>query len=139
MGFGHRVFRIRDPRADVLRAAVASLNKDAGRLAFASEVERAALKALARHKPGRSLQSNIEMNAALLLDAVGVPRDAFTQVFAIALGRLASQCAGAAPERPDDPPRFELCRAETCVIDPRRQRQCRLEKLRSKPAGNNDE
>jgi citrate synthase len=84
MGFGHRVFRIRDPRADVLRAAVASLNKDAGRLAYASEVEKKALAALARHKPGRSLQSNIEMNAALLLDAVGVPRDAFTQVFAIA-------------------------------------------------------
>jgi citrate synthase len=88
MGFGHRVFRIRDPRADVLRAAVASLDKDAGRLAFASEVERKALAALARHKPGRSLQSNIEMNAALLLDAVGVPRDAFTQVFSIA------RCAG---------------------------------------------
>ncbi len=84
MGFGHRVFRIRDPRADVLRAAVAALNKDAGRLAFASEVEAKVLVALARHKPGRSLQSNIEMNAALLLDAVGVPRDAFTQVFAIA-------------------------------------------------------
>ena len=84
MGFGHRVFRIRDPRADVLRAAVAALNKDAGRLAFASEVETRALAALARHKPGRSLQSNIEMNAALLFDAVGVPRDAFTQVFAIA-------------------------------------------------------
>ena len=88
MGFGHRVFRIRDPRADVLRAAVASLNRDAGRLTFASEVERKALAALARHKPGRSLQSNIEMNAALLLDAVGVPRDAFTQVFSIA------RCAG---------------------------------------------
>jgi citrate synthase len=88
MGFGHRVFRIRDPRADVLRAAVASLNRDAGRLAFASEVETKALAALARHKPGRSLQSNIEMNAALLLDAVGVPRDAFTQVFSIA------RCAG---------------------------------------------
>ena len=84
MGFGHRVFRIRDPRADVLRTAVASLNKDAGRLAFASEVEYAALKALARYKPGRSLQSNIEMNAALLLEAVGVPRDAFMPVFAIA-------------------------------------------------------
>jgi citrate synthase len=84
MGFGHRVFRIRDPRADVLRAAVAALNKHAGRLAFASEVETKVLVALARHKPGRSLQSNIEMNAALLLDAVGVPRDAFTQVFAIA-------------------------------------------------------
>ena len=88
MGFGHRVFRIRDPRADVLREAVAQLNRDAGQLAFAYEVERRALAALARHKPGRSLQSNIEMNAALLLDAVGVPRDAFTAVFAIA------RCAG---------------------------------------------
>ena len=84
MGFGHRVFRVRDPRADVLRAAVERLGKDKGRLAFAAEVERKALAALARHKPGRALQSNIELNAALLLDAVGVPRDAFTAVFAIA-------------------------------------------------------
>jgi citrate synthase len=84
MGFGHRVFRIRDPRADALRAAVASLNPDSGRLFWAAEVETKALAALARHKPGRVLQSNIEMNAALLLEAVGVPRDAFTQVFAIA-------------------------------------------------------
>jgi citrate synthase len=88
MGFGHRVFRIRDPRADVLRAAVERLGRDKGRLAFAAEVERKALAALARHKPGRRLDSNIEMNAALLLDAVGVPRDAFTAVFSIA------RCAG---------------------------------------------
>jgi citrate synthase len=93
MGFGHRVFRIRDPRADVLREAVAALNNDAGLLVFAAEVEQKALAALARHKPGRSLQSNIEMNAALLLDAVGVPRDAFTQVFAI--GRCAGWLANA--------------------------------------------
>ena len=84
MGFGHRVFRIRDPRADMLRAAAASLRKDAGRLAFAAEVERAALAALKRHRPDQSLHSNIEMDAALLLESVGVPRDAFTQVFAIA-------------------------------------------------------
>jgi citrate synthase len=88
MGFGHRVFRIRDPRADVLRDAVGRLGADAGRLAFAAKVERAALAALKRHKPGRSLQSNIELNAALLLDAVGVPREAFTAVFSIA------RCAG---------------------------------------------
>lgn len=88
MGFGHRVFRIRDPRAEVLRAALASLKADAGRLAFAREVEAKALAALARHKPGRSLQMNIEMNAALLLEALGVPRHAFTQVFAV------PRCAG---------------------------------------------
>lgn len=84
MGFGHRVFRVRDPRADVLRAALERLGPDAGRLAFAAEVERRAIAALARHKPGRSLQSNVELNAALLLEAVGVPRDAFTPVFALA-------------------------------------------------------
>ena len=88
MGFGHRVFRTRDPRADVLREALARLGADAGRLEFAARVERAALAALRRHKPGRALQSNVEMNAALLLDAVGVPRDAFTPVFAI------GRCAG---------------------------------------------
>ena len=55
---------------------------------MAREVETKALAALARHKPGRSLQTNIEMNAALLLEALGVPRDAFTQVFAV------PRCAG---------------------------------------------
>jgi citrate synthase len=86
MGFGHRVFRVRDPRADILREALQRLGSDAGRLAFAAEVERKALAALARHKPGRTLESNLEMNAALLLEAVGVPRDAFTPVFS--MGRL---------------------------------------------------
>jgi citrate synthase len=84
MGFGHRVFRVRDPRADLLRAALHKLGPDAGRLAFAAEVERKALAALARAKPERTLQSNVELNAALLLEAVGVPRDAFTPVFALA-------------------------------------------------------
>jgi len=84
MGFGHRVFRVRDPRADLLRAALTQLGPDSGRLAFAAEVERRALAALARAKPGRTLQSNVELNAALLLEAVGVPRDGFTPVFALA-------------------------------------------------------
>jgi citrate synthase len=88
MGFGHRVFRIRDPRAELLREALDRLGADADRLAFAVKVEQAALAALKRHKPGRSLQPNVEMNAALLLDAVGVPRNAFTPVFAI------GRCAG---------------------------------------------
>jgi citrate synthase len=84
MGFGHRVFKVRDPRADVLRAALQALGPDAGRVAFAAELERRALAALERFKPGRRLQSNVELNAALLLEAVGVPRDAFTPVFALA-------------------------------------------------------
>jgi citrate synthase len=84
MGFGHRVFRVRDPRADMLRAALQRLDPHSKRLAFAQDVERRALAALQRRKPGRRLAANIEMDAALLLDAIGLPRDAFTPVFAIA-------------------------------------------------------
>jgi citrate synthase len=89
MGFGHRVFRLGDPRATLLRQTLEnlgdSLGPGAGRLAFAAEVERAVRAAFARLKPGRPpLQPNIEINAALLLDAVGFPRDAFMPVFAVA-------------------------------------------------------
>src|SRR5438874_8764388 len=91
MGFGHRVFRLGDPRATLLRQALErlgdSLGPGAGRLAFAAEVERCVGEAFARLKPGRPpLQPNIEINAALLLDAVGLPREAFTPVFAVARG-----------------------------------------------------
>jgi citrate synthase len=89
MGFGHRVFRFGDPRATVLGLALErlgeSLGPTAGRLAFAAEVERCVGAAFAQLKPGRPpLQPNVEINAALLLDAVGLPRDAFLPVFALA-------------------------------------------------------
>jgi citrate synthase len=84
MGFGHRVFRVRDPRADILRTALRQLDPESGRLAATLEVERRAVAALERHKPGRRLAANIEMDAALLLDAIGLPREAFTPAFAIA-------------------------------------------------------
>jgi citrate synthase len=84
MGFGHRVFRHRDPRADLLRAALRRLEPNAARLDFVIDVERRAVAALQRHKPGRRVEANIEMDAALLLDAIGLPRDAFTPVFAVA-------------------------------------------------------
>ena len=91
MGFGHRVFRLGDPRAKLLHTALLrladKLGPAAGRLAFAAEVERAVGAAFARLKPGRPpLQPNVEINAALLLDAVGLPHDAFTPVFAVARG-----------------------------------------------------
>ncbi len=89
MGFGHRVYQVRDPRADVLKAAVRRLS--GGRLAFAEQVEARALAALARHKTKRSLQTNVEFYTALLLDAIGLPRTLFTPVFAI--GRVAGWTA----------------------------------------------
>lgn len=82
MGFGHRVYRVRDPRADALKAAVARLPGTSGRIAFAEHVERAVLGRLAQKYPQRRLETNVEFYTALLLEALGLPREAFTPVFA---------------------------------------------------------
>lgn len=91
MGFGHRIYRVRDPRADVLKGAVAVLNDGSGRIAFAGHVEVAALELLKEKKPLRPLQTNVEFYTALVLEAVGFPRDSFTNVFAA--GRMAGWTA----------------------------------------------
>jgi citrate synthase len=82
MGFGHRVYRVRDPRADALKAAVARLPGTSGRIAFAEHIERAVLGRLAQKYPQRQLDTNVEFYTALLLEALGLPREAFTPVFA---------------------------------------------------------
>ncbi|MCX5516768.1 citrate synthase [Kaistia algarum] len=94
MGFGHRAYRVRDPRADVLRSVLAGLGTvdsgdsdnfaGEGRLAFAGAVEKAALTVLARRKAGRRLDVNVEFYTALLLERLGIPRTGFTAVFAAA-------------------------------------------------------
>lgn len=83
MGFGHRVYKVRDPRADVLKGAVGRLGEKGVDLGFAAEVEAYARKALEAAKPDRRLDTNVEFYTAILLDALGIPRDAFTPVFAI--------------------------------------------------------
>ncbi|MER9233535.1 citrate synthase/methylcitrate synthase [Mesorhizobium sp. M0622] len=96
MGFGHRIYRVRDPRADVLKAVVRQLGAEgeAGhRLAFAESVEQAALEVLRIAKPSRSIQTNVEFFTALLLEAAGFPKEAFTNVFAA--GRVAGWIAHA--------------------------------------------
>lgn len=82
MGFGHRIYRVRDPRAEVLRRACQEVTCLRERLSFAERMEALATAALAEHKPGRVLQTNVEYYTALLLDALGFDRHEFTAVFA---------------------------------------------------------
>jgi citrate synthase len=82
MGFGHRVFRGNDPRAEAMRRSMQAMGPGAGRLAVADKLEKAVAVAIDRVKPGRTLPPNVEIMAALLLDAVGIPREAFTLAFA---------------------------------------------------------
>jgi citrate synthase len=96
MGFGHRIYRVRDPRADALKVALRRLpTRDAtrGRLALAEAVETAALTLLHRRKPGRPLETNVEFYTALLLEALGFAPADFTAVFA--MGRIAGWIAHA--------------------------------------------
>ena len=86
MGFGHRVYKVRDPRADVLGAAAERLYAtDADRALYelAREVEETALSLLEEYKPGRSLQTNVEFYTALLLHGLGLPTGLFTPTFAV--------------------------------------------------------
>lgn len=91
MGFGHRIYRTRDPRADVLRDVLQTLGTGNERLAFAREVERTALDLLKQRKSSRALDTNVEFYTALLLEALEIPRTAFTPIFAI--GRMAGWTA----------------------------------------------
>lgn len=93
MGFGHRVYRVRDPRADALKKAVQLLPKTAGRLAFAEAIETTALARLRARHPARKLETNVEFYTALLLEALAIPREAFTCIFAC--GRLGGWIAHA--------------------------------------------
>jgi citrate synthase len=93
MGFGHRIYRVRDPRADVLKAAASRLRGGDNRIAFAEAVEQAALNVLQRRKPSRRLDTNVEFYTAILLDSLGVPRAGFTPLFAA--GRTAGWVAHA--------------------------------------------
>lgn len=82
MGFGHRVYRTRDPRADVLKGVVQTLPASSGRLALAQSIEGRILQRLAAEKPDRKLDTNVEYYTAILLEALGVPRGLFTCLFA---------------------------------------------------------
>ncbi len=84
MGFGHRVYRVRDPRADVLKAAVERLASEGADLPFAGEVEAYIRSALRKKNPDRPLETNVEFFTAILLDSLSIPRQAFTPLFAVA-------------------------------------------------------
>jgi citrate synthase len=86
MGFGHRVYRVRDPRADVLAAACERLYQteaDMKLYELSRHVERIALRLLDEYKPERKLQTNVEFYTALLLHGLDLPTDLFTPTFAV--------------------------------------------------------
>ena len=86
MGFGHRIYKVRDPRAEVLAAAAERLYVRGGDRALytlARSVETMAVRLLEEYKPGRRLQTNVEFYTALLLHGIGLDVRLFTPTFAM--------------------------------------------------------
>jgi citrate synthase len=86
MGFGHPVYRTADPRAAALRDAAHRLR--APHAEQAQLVQEVAERLLAERSPERPHQANVELWAAVVLEACGLPRELFTPAFA------ASRCLG---------------------------------------------
>jgi citrate synthase len=116
MGFGHRVYTVRDPRADVLAHAAERFytdGRDRGLYDLARKVEATALRLLRERKPGRRLDTNVEFYTALLLHGLGVPSDVFTPTFAI--GRVLGWAAHCLEQRRTG----RLIRPQSAYIGPR--------------------
>lgn len=81
MGFGHRVYRTKDPRAKALKTKLLQSNPDDNWLKLALEVEEKAIQLLNEYKPGRSLNTNVEFYAAAIMKAIDMDPELFTPTF----------------------------------------------------------
>jgi citrate synthase len=84
MGFGHRVYKSFDPRATIIKRACDDVFEVTGvnpLLAIAVELERIALQD--EYFVSRKLYPNVDFYSGLIYEALGMPADMFTVLFAI--------------------------------------------------------
>jgi citrate synthase len=84
MGFGHRVYKNFDPRATIIKRACDDVFEVTGvnpLLAIAVELERIALQD--DYFVTRKLYPNVDFYSGLIYEALGMPADMFTVLFAI--------------------------------------------------------
>ena len=95
-GFGHRVYRVDDARARVLRGMAKSMAEATGRQRLFEVAERVYDAMRAR----TSLPVNVDFFSAVVYDALGIPPDLCTSIFAT--GRIAGWCAHALEQYADN-------------------------------------
>jgi citrate synthase len=84
MGFGHRIYKTKDPRAEALRIVTERLTGGDPSFDLALHVEETAIRLLAEYKPGRRLYTNVEFFAAAIMTAIKLPAELFTPTFTAA-------------------------------------------------------
>jgi citrate synthase len=86
MGFGHRIYKTKDPRAEALRIVTLQMTGHDPSFDLAIHVENTAIRLLEEYKPGRHLYTNVEFFAAAILRAIELPPELFTPTFTV--GRI---------------------------------------------------
>jgi citrate synthase len=82
MGFGHRVYKVKDPRATVLQELAENAFVETGRppmYSLAVELERVAASILGP----KGIYPNVDYYSGIVYQSLGIPRDLFTPIFAI--------------------------------------------------------
>ncbi|MFV2029515.1 citrate synthase [Neisseria sp. S1] len=87
MGFGHRVYRNMDPRANIMRETCYEVLKELGlendpKFKLAMELEQIALND--PYFVERKLYPNVDFYSGIVLSALGIPVSMFTVIFALA-------------------------------------------------------
>lgn len=117
MGFGHRVYKVRDPRAEVLAKTASEMSgahlQNTKLYDLARSVEKTAIKVLEELKPGRNLKTNVEFYTALVLQSIGLQPDQFVSMFAC--GRAAGWCAHVMEQHAQD----RLIRPQSLYVGPK--------------------
>jgi citrate synthase len=83
MGLGHRVYKVKDPRATVLQELAENVFAESGRPAkydLAVELEKVAAGILGP----KGIYPNVDFYSGIVYQALGIPRDLFTPIFAMA-------------------------------------------------------
>ena len=83
MGFGHRVYKVKDPRATILQNLCDTLFKTCGTsplYSIALAVEQAAGETL----HGKAVYPNVDFYSGIIYDKMGIDTDLFTPIFAMA-------------------------------------------------------
>jgi citrate synthase len=83
MGFGHRVYKVKDPRATVLQELAENAFVETGRprlYQLAMELERVAAGVLGP----KGIYPNVDFYSGIVYQSLGIPRDLFTPIFAVA-------------------------------------------------------
>jgi citrate synthase len=93
MGIGHRVYKVKDPRADLLQAMIPQLLDVKGGEEWRTLYKTALrLEEVVNAKLGqKKLYPNVDFYSGIVLEILGIPVDLFTTVFA--MSRVAGWCA----------------------------------------------